>query len=114
MSEHVVGYKRPPKASRFKPGQSGNPKGRPRREQPEIDRAEIFRRVALETIEIPTESRPSRMHRFEALIRRLRAMALNGDQSAVRLLEQLRKRYPAGAEQPSTIVFGIYEEDTRL
>ena len=25
-----VGYKRPPMHSRFKPGQSGNPKGRPR------------------------------------------------------------------------------------
>jgi hypothetical protein len=26
----VVGYGRPPAATRFKPGQSGNPKGRPR------------------------------------------------------------------------------------
>jgi hypothetical protein len=25
-----VGYKRPPQHSKFKPGQSGNPKGRPK------------------------------------------------------------------------------------
>ena len=26
---HVMGYRRPPKATEFRPGQSGNPKGRP-------------------------------------------------------------------------------------
>lgn len=31
MSDDPVGYGRPPKQSRFKPGTSGNPKGRPRR-----------------------------------------------------------------------------------
>lgn len=31
MSDDPVGYGRPPKHSRFKPGTSGNPKGRPRR-----------------------------------------------------------------------------------
>ena len=29
--EQKVGYKNPPKQSRFKPGQSGNPSGRPKR-----------------------------------------------------------------------------------
>ena len=29
-NEPTVGYGRPPKATRFKPGQSGNPKGRPK------------------------------------------------------------------------------------
>ena len=28
--DEKVGYRRPPKKSRFKPGQSGNPKGRPK------------------------------------------------------------------------------------
>ena len=28
--EYTVGYRKPPKATRFKPGQSGNPKGRPK------------------------------------------------------------------------------------
>jgi len=31
MSENRVGYKNPPKASRFKRGQSGNPAGRPKK-----------------------------------------------------------------------------------
>ncbi|WP_291846591.1 DUF5681 domain-containing protein [Bradyrhizobium sp.] len=32
MSKNDVGYRNPPKHSRFKPGTSGNPKGRPKRE----------------------------------------------------------------------------------
>jgi|SRR5579859_1770255 len=30
---HKVGYKKPPRATQFKPGQSGNPKGRPKGSQ---------------------------------------------------------------------------------
>lgn len=32
-NESAVGYRRPPKHAQFKPGQSGNPKGRPRRDR---------------------------------------------------------------------------------
>lgn len=32
MSDYPIGYGRPPKHSQFKPGTSGNPKGRPKRE----------------------------------------------------------------------------------
>lgn len=34
MSSDVVGYGKPPKHSRFKPGQSGNPRGRPKGKVP--------------------------------------------------------------------------------
>jgi len=30
-SEYSIGFKKPPKHARFKPGQSGNPKGRPKK-----------------------------------------------------------------------------------
>jgi hypothetical protein len=44
--EHRVGYGRPPRNRRFKPGQSGNRRGRPRGAQ---GRREIVQRVAFET-----------------------------------------------------------------
>jgi len=31
MTDDKVGYRRPPRSGRFKPGVSGNPKGRPKR-----------------------------------------------------------------------------------
>jgi hypothetical protein len=36
MPDHEVGYRKPPKNSRFKPGVSGNPKGRPQRKPAEL------------------------------------------------------------------------------
>jgi Family of unknown function (DUF5681) len=37
--DYPVGYKKPPAHSRFKPGQSGNPKGRPKKVGPSISEA---------------------------------------------------------------------------
>ena len=48
-SDQQIGYGKPPEGVRWKPGQSGNPNGRPKGES----LAEIFRRVA----EGPAESR---------------------------------------------------------
>lgn len=36
MSSYEIGYGKPPKASQFKPGVSGNPKGRPKRQPSEL------------------------------------------------------------------------------
>ena len=36
MSEYKIGYGKPPKDSRFKPGNNANPEGRPKRRPPEL------------------------------------------------------------------------------
>ncbi len=111
--DYEVGYRRPPKGSRFTPGRSGNPRGRPKRVQDQMDRAEIFRRVATEEVSRPTDSGPIRLNRCEALIRRISMMALSGDAGASRLLHELRKLRVPEAEAPP-LVFYISEDDAKL
>ena len=43
----TVGYKRPPSKTQFKPGQSGNPRGRPKRK---VDMSESLNRALDEKI----------------------------------------------------------------
>lgn len=78
-----VGYRKPPKASRFKPGQSGNPKGRPKRQKtvPDLLTEELAMRVTL------TENgQTTRISKKKLLIRRLVNSAIKGDNRAASLL----------------------------
>ena len=63
---YEVGYARPPLRTRFKPGQSGNPKGRTKQSQ---NLRTIVRQVSNEQIQIREGDRPRRMSRMEALVR---------------------------------------------
>ena len=105
--KRFVGYRKPPKAPQFKRGQSGNPKGRPRRPQVVFSPDVIFRKVASELISVEGEGGIMTMTRFEALLRQIHTMALNKDPGAARLLDQLRKGFPGQAPpgDPTIVVF---------
>ena len=80
--DYPVGYKRPPPASRFKKGQSGNPKGRP---SGAPTTSELFAREAGRLITIKSGDKLRQIPKREALVRRLIDMALQGDLAAARL-----------------------------
>jgi hypothetical protein len=44
-SDYEVGYKRPPIATRFKKGQSGNPSGKPKKISQELDPGKILQAI---------------------------------------------------------------------
>lgn len=113
-SSYKVGYGQPPKEYQFRPGQSGNPNGRPKQAKAELNRSDIFWRVAFEVIEIPTRSGMERTSRYKALILHWRDKALGGDQRAASLMQQLRKLYPFANAAPNVVRFYISEEDERL
>lgn len=96
--DDAVGYGRPPKASRFKKGQSGNPKGRPRKAKAGDAPAPVVQTVggfdAFTTAALAEADRPVRMREGEAVVelptrdavmRKLRDAALKGDRASQKL-----------------------------
>jgi hypothetical protein len=78
-----VGYRRPPIATRFRPGQSGNPRGRPKgaRNLSTVVAAALNERVA-----INENGRRRRITKLEAAVKQLVNRAASGEARATQLL----------------------------
>jgi len=78
-----VGYGRPPAATRFKPGQSGNPKGRP---QGSLNVATVLARTLREQLVVTEDGRRQKITKLEAAVKQLTNKAATGDARAIHLL----------------------------
>ena len=78
-----VGYRRPPVGTRFRPGQSGNPRGRPKgaRNLSTVVAAALSERVA-----INENGRRRRITKLEAAVKQLVNRAASGEARATQLL----------------------------
>jgi hypothetical protein len=90
---YEVGYGKPPQATRFQPGKSGNPKGRPRgsRKAPPVDGAvEKLKALALQEAYRPIKIKDGEtlveLPTIQAALRNLTLSAAKGDQRAQRML----------------------------
>src|SRR3954452_3102189 len=84
-----VGYKRPPDHTRFRPGQSGNPRGRPKRHR---NLATDLREELAQLIPIREDGKARRVTKQRAFVKRLIQRAVNGDARAVNSLVALCAR----------------------
>ena len=84
-----VGYRKPPEATRFKPGKSGNPKGRPRGS---ANLATDLCAELGEQITVREGGQARRVSKQRALIKSLMAKALQGDVRATTALLALYAR----------------------
>lgn len=75
-----VGYGKPPSASRFRKGQSGNPRGRPKNRSREIP----YDAVLGQMVTIREEGRERRVTAAEAFLLQLTQKGLAGDSAAAR------------------------------
>ena len=92
-----VGYGKPPRRSRFKPGQSGNPKGRPKGVR---NLATQVRAVLGRRIPVLEHGQRRFASAAEALLHRYLALALKGDVKAGAFLLGLLERFqPAEADE---------------
>jgi hypothetical protein len=105
-----VGYRKPPPASRFKPGQTGNPKGRPKGSRPV---GAILQEILRQKIAVTENGKTRRVAAIEVMFRRLANDAMRSDPKALRLLLSLVDRY--GESPQTTLDLGdILAEDQAI
>lgn len=86
---YEIGYGRPPKQHRFQPGQSGNPKGRPKKPK---DFPSIIARVSKKTICVTEQGETKSVTRLEALAMLIVDKALKGEPWAIKFILPLMER----------------------
>lgn len=116
MSEdYEVGFGKPPKNTQFKPGQSGNPDGRPKKPK---DIQAMVRGMMDSQVEVTVDGKQKKITVAEAMIMRLRNDVLSDKpQDRARAIKQLRDLCPgldlSGIEDdsPPDIAVRIIESD---
>ena len=86
---YEVGYRKPPVHTRFKPGQSGNPRGRPRQAK---GLKTLAREILTEKVAVRTATGEKKISRIEVAIQKTAELALKGNSKA---LGEILKLYSA-------------------
>lgn len=106
MGDDDIGRREPERSGRFEKGQSGNPKGRPRKGRNEAAEASAFDVIVEKTLTITRDGVQREVTVEEALQHRTYQAALAGDRAARReILKMIAKREAALAKtRPRQIV----------
>lgn len=99
MADYEIGYGKPPKDTRFKKGQSGNPAGRRKKEQKPPDRslAAMLKRIGEREIQIGGET----FTLLELELLALHKKAARGDVAASKHLARMREEAGLGKANES-------------
>lgn len=106
--DYEVGYAKPPSHSRFKPGQSGNPRGRPKSAK---GMKTIIREMLTEKVAVRTPKGVQRMTKMQALLAKTLELAFAGNLRAQQILIQHYQHSVVEAEMPTTSVAASTEPD---
>ncbi len=94
-ADRVAGYKQPPRASQFRKGQSGNPRGRPRNRHRDVPYDSLLGQM----VTIREDGRERRVTAAGAFLLQLTQKGLAGDSAATRAtlaaIEEARSKRPA-------------------
>jgi hypothetical protein len=99
-AEYAVGFRRPPLHTRFKPGVSGNPSGRPKDSK---NFKTLLHSILNEQISLQEGSQSRRISKAEAIMRRLIIGALKGDTRDLHALFRLAEQTGQFEEKPEPL-----------
>jgi Family of unknown function (DUF5681) len=104
QTHEMVGYKKPPVHSRFKPGQSGNRTGRPKGA---FTAKGLFRKVMTEMLTVTDKGRPRKLSATELVFIALRNKGMKGDLKAIQLWSELAVKWELDDQKSMGGVFRI-------
>jgi hypothetical protein len=114
--DYEVGYGKPPVATRFQKGTSGNPSGRAKKIPQLLDPGDVLQSIDNEELVVVDNGRRKRMTKAEIHFRQLFTKAIKGDLKAAWLIAGMARKYFAPeARGPSEIeVMGATEAAERF
>jgi hypothetical protein len=90
---YEVGYGKPPVATRFQKGTSGNPSGKPKKALQLLDPGDVLQAIDNEEIVVIDNGKRKRMPKAEIQFRQLFTKAIRGDLKAARLIVNMAAKY---------------------
>jgi len=114
--DYEVGYRKPPVATRFQKGTSGNPSGRPKKVTQLLDPGLILEAIDNEEIAVFANGKRKPMKKAEIDFRQQFTKAINGDLKTARLLVQMAEEYfaPEASADWETELIGVTEAKRRF
>jgi len=107
---YEVGYRKPPQHSQFKPGQSGNPSGRPKGTK---NLASVLEQELRETVTIAENGRRRRVTKLDAAVKQLVNKAASGDGGSLQFLFRLLQSSQPESASVATLSSEIDEQVKR-
>ena len=110
-SAYAVGYGKPPRHSRFEPGQSGNPRGRLPGSK---NLSSLLKKALDEPVIVVENNRRRRIAKREAIVKQFVNQSAKGDLKATQLLLSILRDLESRAEPGSADADKITEADQQI
>lgn len=111
MADYELGYMKPPKSGQFKPGQSGNPKGRPKGSK---NTYKLLDEILNEKVQIVKNGNPIKIPKKLAMLLQAANKAAKGDLKALQILIPLMIEADNKNEELAKVAATIHQDDITI